>query len=187
MPFFLRFPGAVLFLAGAFFLSWGCASSPPASAALTQTRIIPGVAFLPQQDETCGPTSLSMLLRFHGKDASAQELQEETRTSGLRGSLITDLAQAARRRGVGAEVVSLELPGLLSRVVAGEPVILLVDQGMLLWSRPHYMIVYGATPEGVIAHSGQTEGAVISYGALEKQWSKMGSLAIVAPVSEQPE
>ena len=187
MPLFFRFPGAVLIWAGAFFLSWGCASSRPAGVAFTETRIIPGVAFLPQQDETCGPTSLSMLLRFHGKDASVQELQEETRTQGLRGSLITDLAQAARRRGVAAEVASLDIHELKLRVVAGEPVILLVDLGMLFWSRPHFLIVYGATPEGVMAHSGRTEGAVISYGALEKQWAKMGRLAIVAPVKERPE
>ena len=185
------FSGAVPLLAGALFFSVGCASPPsaggPAAGVFAmESRIIPKVPFLPQEEETCGPTSLAMLLLFHGKEVSVRELQEETRTSGLRGSLITDLAASARQRGVLAEATSLGLPELRRRIVSGEPVILLVDLGMLLWSRPHYLVVYGVTPEGVVAHSGQTKGGVIPYGALEKQWAKMGHLAIVAPALERP-
>ncbi|MCL1925870.1 MAG: cysteine peptidase family C39 domain-containing protein [Syntrophorhabdaceae bacterium] len=191
MPPVFRFIGAALLLVGAFFLIGGCASLPaggtPVGVSSRETRIIPGVLFLPQEEETCGPTSLAMFLRFHGKDVSVRELQEETRTQGLRGSLITDLAASARRRGISAEVASLGLPELCRRVIAGEPVILLVDLGMLLWSRPHYMVVYGVMPEGVVAHSGLTEGAVIPYGQLENQWEKMGRLAIVAPARERSE
>jgi len=188
----LRLSGAVLLLVGALFLHGGCALSPSvggpvAGASSMENRIIPGVPFLPQEEETCGPTSLAMLLRFYGKEASVRELQEETRTQGLRGSLITDLAASARLRGISAEVTSLDLSELRRLIAAGEPVILLVDLGMLLWSHPHYIVVYGLTQEGVVAHSGLTEGVVIPYGTLEKQWAKMGRLAIVAPAREQPE
>jgi len=191
MPPVLRIWGAVLLLAGALSLHGGCAlplsaDGPLAGTSVMENRIIPGVPFLPQEEETCGPTSLAMLLRFHGKDVSVRELQEETRTIGLRGSLITDLAASARRRGIHVEATSLDLSELRRRIVAGEPVILLVDLGTLLWSRPHYIIVYGVTHEGVVAHSGQTEGIVIPYGALEKQWAKMGRLAIASPAREQP-
>jgi ABC-type bacteriocin/lantibiotic exporter with double-glycine peptidase domain len=186
MPPLFRYPGAVLLLAGALFLPWGCASAPPAPGPAAETRIIPGVPFLPQEEETCGPTSLAMLLRFHGNKASPRELLEETRTTGLRGILITDLAAAARRRGVPAEVTSLDLAGIRRRIEAGEPVILLVDLGMLSWSRPHYLIAYGVTPEGVVAHSGRKEGVVIPYGTLDGEWGKMGRLAIVVSAQEGP-
>jgi hypothetical protein len=121
-----------------------------------------------------------MLLRFHGKDASTRELVEETRTAGLRGTLITDLAAAARRRGLPAEVTALDMPGLRRRILAGEPAVLLVDLGAWAWSRPHYLVAFGVTPEGVVAHSGRREGAVIPYDALDAQWARMGRLAIVA-------
>ncbi|MBP2674276.1 MAG: peptidase, family [Deltaproteobacteria bacterium] len=181
-----RVLGVALLLGGAFFLSAGCAAprparNPPAAALETAgpTRVLQGVPFLPQEEDTCGPSSLAMLLRFHGKKGDARELAGETRTAGLRGTLITDLAAAARRRGLPAEVTELDLPGLKGRIVAGEPVILLVDLGLWAWSRPHYLIAYGVTPDGVVAHSGRTEGAVIPYDTLDGQWAKMGRLAIV--------
>jgi hypothetical protein len=120
-----------------------------------------------------------MLLRFYGRDVTTGDLVRETRTAGLRGTLITDLAAAARRRGVPAEVVDLDVPALRERVAAGQPAILLLDLGVWAWSRPHYLLAYGVTPEGVVANSGETQGQIIPYGTLERQWAKMGNLAIV--------
>jgi ABC-type bacteriocin/lantibiotic exporter with double-glycine peptidase domain len=179
-----RLAGAALLLGGALLVSGGCGAGrtvaiPALPAAADETRVIEGVPFLPQEEETCGPSSLAMLLRFHGKEAATRELVEETRTAGLRGALITDLAAAARRRGVDAGVADLDLPGLRRRILAGEPVILLVDLGTWAWSRPHYLVAYGVTAEGVVAHSGRSAATVIPYDSLEAQWAKMGHLAIV--------
>jgi ABC-type bacteriocin/lantibiotic exporter with double-glycine peptidase domain len=171
----VRYAGAALLLGGALSVSGGCAAPRPAPVApAASPHVIPGVPFLPQEEETCGPSSVAMLLRFHGKDVTTGELVAETRTAGLRGTLITDLAAASRRRGVPAEVAALR-----ARIAAGQPVILLVDLGVWAWSRPHYLLAYGVTPEGVVANSGETEGKVIPYGTLEAQWAKMGHLAIV--------
>ncbi len=120
-----------------------------------------------------------MLLRFLGKDAGTAEIVRETRTAGLRGTLITDLAAAARRRGVAAEVESLDEPGLRAQIDAGRPVIVLVDLGVWAWSRPHYLLVYGYGPRGFVAHSGRTAGLEIAAGAFDARWAKMGRLAIV--------
>jgi len=183
-----RFAGAALLLGGAFSVFGGCASTRPAAdtavaagGAAPAMRIIPGVPFLPQEEDTCGPSSLAMLLRFRGKNATTAEIVAETRTAGLRGTLITDLAAAARRRGLPAEVTDLDLTGLRKRIAEGEPVILLVDLGTWVWSRPHYLLAYGVTPEGVVANSGRTEGEVIPYDVLDAEWAKMGRLAIVVP------
>jgi hypothetical protein len=46
-------------------------------------------------------------------------------------------------------------------------------------SRPHYLLAFGVTPEGVVAHSGRQEGKVIPFSTLDAQWAKMGRLAIV--------
>jgi ABC-type bacteriocin/lantibiotic exporter with double-glycine peptidase domain len=155
----------------------GTARTSPALAPVSS--IIEGVPFLPQEEDTCGPSSLAMVLRFLGKDVDTSEIVRETRTEGLKGALITDLAGAARRRGFAAEVVDLDLPRLRERIAAGEPVILLVDLGVWNWSRPHYLVAYGWTPEGVVAHSGRERGKVIPFSTLDAQWAKMGRLAIL--------
>ena len=141
--------------------------------------IIAGVPFLPQEDDTCGPSSLAMVLGFLGKDVDTLDIVRETRTEGLKGTLITDLTGAARRRGFAAEIADLDIPRLRERISAGAPVILLVDLGIRTWSRPHYLVAYGWTPEGVVAHSGREQGKVIPFSTLDAQWAKMGRLAII--------
>ena len=154
------------------------------ASAAPAPSIIEGVPFLPQEDDTCGPSSLAMVLGFLGHDATTQEIVRETRTEGLKGTLITDLTGAARRRGFAAEVVDLDLPRLRERISAGVPVILLVDLGIWTWSRPHYLVAYGWTPEGVVAHSGREQAKVIPFPTLDAQWAKMGRLAIIVDRQE---
>ncbi|MGA6992301.1 MAG: peptidase C39 family protein [Candidatus Deferrimicrobiaceae bacterium] len=183
--------GAALLAGGAFFIL-GCARdagirrgdavTPGTEAGIRHAdaaTIIPQVPFLPQEEDTCGPSSLAMLLRFYGVDVRTGEIVRETRTAGIRGTLITDLAAAARRRGFEAEVVDIDLERLRERIAAGIPVILLVDLGAWVYSRPHYLLAFGVTPEGVVAHSGREEGKVIPFSSLEAQWAKMGRLAII--------
>jgi ABC-type bacteriocin/lantibiotic exporter with double-glycine peptidase domain len=183
--------GAVLLAGGAFFILAGCARndafrgwSAPTSgmgtrASAAGSTVIPGVPFLPQEENTCGPSALAMLLRFLGQDVRTGEIVQETMTTGLKGTLITDLAAAARRRGFEAEVVNLTLARLREKISEGIPVILLVDLGTWVLSRPHYLLAFGVTPDGVIAHSGREEGKFIPFSTLDAQWAKMGRLAIV--------
>ena len=178
---------ALLLAGGVLFLQGGCAagagkgagSVQPSDAPAPVPSVIAGVPFLPQEDDTCGPSSLAMVLGFLGQEVATQEIVRETRTEGLKGTLITDLAGAARRRGFAAEVVDLDLPRLRERISAGVPVILLVDLGVWSWSRPHYLVAYGWTPEGVVAHSGREQGKVIPFPTLDAQWAKMGRLSIL--------
>jgi len=120
-----------------------------------------------------------MVLGFLGQNVETAEIVRETRTEGLKGALITDLAVAARRRGFAAEVADLDLPRLRDQISAGVPVILLVDLGVWSWSRPHYLVAYGWTHEGVVAHSGREQAKVIPFSTLDAQWTKMGRLAIL--------
>ena len=180
---------SVALLTGVLFTQGGCAvgGSAVKGAGTVQAleapppvpSVIAGVPFLPQEDDTCGPSSLAMVLGFLGHDVTTRDIVRETRTEGLKGTLITDLAGAARRRGFAAEIADLDLPRLRERISAGVPVILLVDLGIWSWSRPHYLVAYGWTPEGLVAHSGRERGKVIPFSTLDAQWAKMGRLAII--------
>ena len=154
----------------------GSIRSPDGPAPISS--VIAGVPFLPQEEDTCGPSSLAMVLRFLGRDVDTREIVRETRTEGLKGTLITDLTAAALRRGFASDIADLDLPRLRERIFAGVPVILLVDLGIWTWSRPHYLVAYGWTSEGVVAHSGREQGKVIPFSTLDAQWARMGRLAI---------
>lgn len=176
--------GAALWLCGALFIGGCAAGIGPAGRAGEASApgpgvVIPGVPFLPQEENTCGPSSLAMMLRFLGQKAETSGIVAETRTAGLRGTLITDLAAAARRRGAAAEVAALDPPELRAEIDAGRPVILLVDLGAWVVSRPHYLLAYGYGPGWYVAHSGRTPGRRFSAPDLEARWAKMGRLAIV--------
>ncbi|MGE5190584.1 MAG: C39 family peptidase [Gemmatimonadota bacterium] len=180
----LPFRGAALLLCGALLFSGCAAGIGPAgregeASAPDRDVVVAGVPFLPQEEETCGPSSLAMLLRFLGRNAETAGIAAETRTAGLRGTLITDLAAAARRRGVDAEVAALDPAGLRAEIDAGRPAILLVDLGVWVYSRPHYLLVYGYGPRGFLAHSGRTAGRWFPAAELDARWAKMGRLAIV--------
>ena len=184
---FPRF-GAALLIGGAIFIAGGCAGTTArvqTGNAAAPAVVIPEVPYLPQEEDTCGPSSLAMILRFLGSDVPTADLVRETRTEGLRGTLITDLAGAARERGFRAEVADLDLSRLRDDIASGYPVILLVDLGTWVWSRPHYMVAYGVTPEGVVAHSGSERGKVIPFATLDAQWAKMGRLALVVRRSDR--
>jgi ABC-type bacteriocin/lantibiotic exporter with double-glycine peptidase domain len=180
---------AALLAGGLLFTQGGCAAgagvgrgdgsvrSPEATP--PPPSVIEGVPFLLQEEDTCGPSSLAMVLRFLGRNVDTAEIVRETRTEGLKGTLITELTGAARRRGLAAEIADLDLPRLRERISSGVPVILLVDLGFWSWSRPHYLVAYGWTPEGVVAHSGRERGKVIPFATLDAQWAKMGRLAII--------
>ena len=180
---------AALLIGGLLFTHGGCAGVGSAGkgagavrtseASAPPSSVIAGVPFLPQEDDTCGPSSLAMVLGFLGRNVGTAEIVRETRTEGLKGTLITDLAGAARQRGFDAEIVDLDLSRLRERISAGVPVILLVDLGIRSWSRPHYLVAYGWTPKGVVAHSGRERAKVIPLSTLDAQWAKMGRLAII--------
>lgn len=181
-----RLSGAALFLCGALVMLTGCAAfgramkpPGPAEPALPSRFVIDNVPFIPQQEDTCGPTSLAMLLRFLGQDADVGELVRETQTPRLKDVLITDLAAAAAKRGVPMDVDNLSIVRLRSLLAKGTPVILLADLGAWGISIPHYLLVYGYTPHSVIAHSGKTAGKEISYATLNDEWAKMRGLALV--------
>ncbi|MHB8833797.1 MAG: C39 family peptidase, partial [Desulfobacteria bacterium] len=99
-------------LAGVLLTQGGCAAGTGAvrdsGVSAPVSTVIAGVPFLPQEDDTCGPSSLAMVLGFLGDDVTTREIVRDTRTEGLKGTLITDLAGAARRRGFAAEIVDLD-------------------------------------------------------------------------------
>lgn len=146
------------------------------SALATQaaTFQIEGVPFVAQAREQCGPAALSSVLAYYGVALAPETIAKTTYSEKLKGSLITDLENFARNlafqagsdKGTGEELIAF--------IREGKPVIALVDLGRWFVSQPHYLVLFGYSPDGLIAHDGRQAARLFQYPDFERMWEKMG-------------
>jgi ABC-type bacteriocin/lantibiotic exporter with double-glycine peptidase domain len=146
----------------------------------------PGVLHVPvpivrQAPERCGPAALAMVLRYHGASRAAVGEAERAYDPALKGTLITDLAAAARRAGFAATVEQPSEDSLLALLAAGLPPILLYRRGLGVVSVGHFGVVVGWDPEHrrYLVHDGGPRARLLAHDDLMDRWRAAGSLALV--------
>lgn len=139
------------------------------------------VPVLRQAPERCGPTALAMVLRFYGADDTAIAEAERAYDPVLKGSLISDLAAAARRAGFDASVAPLPEDSLVTLLGEGVPPILLYRRGLGVVSVGHYGVLVGWDPaRGRFAvHDGSAAPRSLAREGLLGRWRAAGGLALV--------
>jgi ABC-type bacteriocin/lantibiotic exporter with double-glycine peptidase domain len=143
-------------------------------AAQTAAFEIEGVPFVAQAREQCGPAALSSVLAYHGLELAPEAVAETTYNKNLKGSLITDLENFARGQAFQTKSGRGTVEELRSFIREGKPVIALVDLGRWFVSQPHYLVLFGYSPEGLIAHDGKRASRLFRYPDFERMWEKMG-------------
>lgn len=125
-----------------------------------------------QAKERCGPAALEMVLRYYGAAPSALNEAERAYDHLLHGTLITDLAAAARRAGYAAAVVTLTPDSLVALLARGIPPIVLFQSGAGPITRGHYGVVVGFDPaRGRFAmNDGGSSTHEVSGVTLERRW-----------------
>jgi hypothetical protein len=143
--------------------------------------ILLDVPNLVQSRERCGQASLTMVLRFYGADAAALQQAETAYDPVLRGSLITDLAGAARRAGFHADIQTLTEESLIGLLERGVPVILLYQNGTGPLTVRHFGVLSGwdASHSTFTLHDGTAAPRTTRRDDLQKRWNTAGSQALV--------
>jgi ABC-type bacteriocin/lantibiotic exporter with double-glycine peptidase domain len=136
---------------------------------------IDGVPFVKQDREQCGPASLASVFFYYGVSIQTDVISKSIYDPKLRGSLITDLENFARRQGFRTESGRGTVEKLKEFIRQRKPVIVLIDQGFWIISRPHYLVLFGYNQEGFIAHNGETPSRLYGYADFRKMWDKIGS------------
>jgi len=136
---------------------------------------IEGVPFVKQDRQQCGPASLASVLSFYGLSIQPDSIGEAVYDKRIKGSLITDLENFARRSGFRTESGQATVEKLKGFLDQKKPVIVLIDLGFWLASRPHYMVLFGYTEKGFIAHDGETASKMYDFSGFRKKWEKMGN------------
>ncbi|WP_245522252.1 peptidase C39 family protein [Thermocrinis albus] len=137
------------------------------------------VPFYQQRDQFCGPAALSSVFAYYGRNIPQEEIAREVYMPELKGALITDLENYARRQGFKTELFRGDIQKVKSYLRRGIPVILLVDLGFLWVSVPHYVVVIGYDEKCVYLHTGYEEKVCWSPDKLNALWKKMGNVGLV--------
>src|SRR5207237_710925 len=111
-----------------------------------------------QKDHHCGPATLSMVMQYHGKKKSPDELAQGLFHKKLRGSFFPEMKARARSEGMMVLEVN-DLGKAFDEVRAGHPVIVLENNGFRFFSRWHFAVLTGMDFEGpdVFLNDGDNE------------------------------
>lgn len=177
--------GAFLFLV----VLGGCASLVPQTMGLRDAWPI-GVPvqaelsetpFFPQQDYQCGPAALATTLVDAGAQVTPEDLVKLVYIPARLGSLQVEMLAASRRYSRVSYQLAPRFADLLREVAAGNPVIVLQDNGVGPIASWHYAVVIGFDyPAGeLILRSGETKRLTIPFTILEYTWKKSNYWAMV--------
>jgi hypothetical protein len=139
------------------------------------------VPILKQEPERCGEAALGMVLRYYGAVPAALREVDGAYDPVLHGSLITDLAGAARRAGYTAIIATLTPDSLIGLLKDDVPPILLYQNGRGPLTVRHFGVVAGwdATRGAFILHDGGGRPRMMRRGDLVKRWETAGSQALI--------
>ncbi|MFA7279328.1 MAG: PA2778 family cysteine peptidase [Sterolibacterium sp.] len=167
----------------------GCASLVPQTMGLRDAwpagvahRIeLAEVPFFPQQDYQCGPAALATTLVYAGVKTSPEELVDQIYLAARQGSLQADMLSAPRRYGIVSYPLAPRFDDLLREVAAGNPVILLQNNGIGPFANWHYAVVAGFDyPAGELhLRSGESRSLAVPFTILEYSWRKGNYWAMV--------
>jgi ABC-type bacteriocin/lantibiotic exporter with double-glycine peptidase domain len=161
-------------------LIWGAPTLVP-SGPQAGARTALDVPIVVQAPEHCGQAALEMVLRYYGADSTALREADRAWNPALRGSLITDLADAARRAGYASSVETLEPDSLIALLAADVPPILLYQNGRAPLTVAHFGVVTGWDParRQFTLNDGRARPRVTGFEGLSKRWRTAGSQALV--------
>jgi len=145
-------------------LAWGAGAS----------GVIPDVPFVKQDTQYCGPASLASVLSYYGDPLDQKTIGKAVYSPKLQGALISDLENYSRARGFQTKIGRGRPSDLREYLSEGKPVIVLVDLGFWVMSKPHYLVVYGYNEQGFLAHNGFQASQLYLYEEFDKLWEKAG-------------
>jgi predicted double-glycine peptidase len=133
---------------------------------------VQNVPFYPQVSYQCGPASLAGVLSFYGAEVTPDHVAEAIFRKDIRGTVTLDMLLYAREKGFSARWYSGSAEDIRQAVGQGVPLIVMVDLGLAMVSRNHYMVVVGYGSEGIIANSGKTREKFIRWSRFLTQWQR---------------
>lgn len=136
-----------------------CATRTPVTDKLQDkdhlSQRIKNIPVIKQDDYHCGPATLAMVMQFHGGKVSPSGLSQGLFHKNLKGSFFPEMKSRARSEGMMVLEVN-DLKSAFDEVRAGNPVIVLQNNGIKFFPRWHFAVLTGMDFNGpdVYLHDG---------------------------------
>jgi len=180
-------------------LVWAVASALVAGCAPTFKRLrreleqgapgayVPGVPFVRQAKDRCGPAALASLAALYKLPLSQEQIAREVFLTSIGGTLTVDMQSFVHRQGLWCYSGSGGAQDVRTWLDRGLPVVALLRLGALNGHRLHYVVVTGhhARRGYFIAHTGYLPNRPIAYDDFERQLRSAGGWLLVACPPEQ--
>jgi tetratricopeptide (TPR) repeat protein len=143
---------------------------------------LPGVPFVRQRRDHCGPAALASVAQYCGIDASQDAIARETYLPSIRATLTIDLERCARDLGLWVLAEQGSADNMRAWLDRRIPVVALLRLGWLQGRALHYVVVtgYHADRGYFIAHTGHFSNRPISFRTFESQSAAAGRWLLVA-------
>jgi tetratricopeptide (TPR) repeat protein len=143
------------------FVCVSCATRTPVTDKLAKTKEhfrIKDVPVIKQEKYHCGPASLAMVMGFYGQKKTPDELAKGLFHEKLKGSTFSEMKARARQEGFLVLEIN-KFDDAIKEVKAGNPVIVLQNNGFRFFPMWHFSVLTGVDLRGpdVIVHDGDDE------------------------------
>ena len=147
----------------------------------TRGHYIENVPFYKQSEDTCGPAALAGVLSFWGRPVNLNEITARIYVPKLRGTLPMDMENYAKNTGFDTYSSAGTMDELKTLMRQNIPVICLLDLGVGIYKRPHYIIALGFDDTNLvlIEHDGRQANSIMEYDTFLKAWKRAGYWMLV--------
>jgi len=169
----------------------GCASfvsHPPAQLErinhLPTSAKISNVPFISQKKDYCGPSTLAMVMKFHGLNTTADELAKFSFSKNAKGTFQQDMISTSRINQFITVPIN-NYADLFQEIASGNPVIVFRNLGfdwIPIW---HYSVItaYDNLKKEITMHSGANKSETLSLSEFDKSWyrAKYWAFSLLKP------
>jgi ABC-type bacteriocin/lantibiotic exporter with double-glycine peptidase domain len=134
--------------------------------------MIQNVPFHPQEEFQCGPASLAGVLNHWNINVSPEEIASEIYSKSAKGTLNIDMVLYAEKRGLKGRQYRGSFEDIKNKIDSGYPLVVLVDEGFLIYQKNHFMVVIGYGGEGILANSGRKQHKFIPVNEFLRSWGR---------------
>lgn len=138
--------------------------------------------FYPDERHFCGPAALATSLAAAGFPVRFEALVDQVFLPGRDGTLQVEMLAGARRQGAVATLIPGNLEALLREIAAGNPVVVLQNNGLSWAPKWHYAVAVGYDLEAgyLLLRSGPVKREEFNLRTFEHTWGRSQHWAFVS-------